>query len=117
MPASVSRARAKNVNPAALNRRARRGSAAIATGQLDLPESIASDFELRSAAGYGRRQMEENSLNPGRMLAVLAWAMPLFAQYAGPAILSRGEAPSALAQPQIDFRPFRSEERRVGKEC
>jgi hypothetical protein len=50
--------------------------------------------------------MEENSLNPGRMLAVLAWAMPLFAQYAGPAILSRGEAPSAMAQPQIDFRPF-----------
>ena len=40
------------------------------------------------------------------MLAVLAWAMPLFAQYAGPAILSRGEAPSAMAQPQIDFRPF-----------
>jgi hypothetical protein len=50
--------------------------------------------------------MEENSLNPGRVLAVLAWAMPVFAQYAGPAILSRGEAPAAMAQPQIDFRPF-----------
>jgi hypothetical protein len=50
--------------------------------------------------------MEENSLNPGRVLAVLAWAMPVFAQYAGPAILSRGEAPAAMASPQIDFRPF-----------
>lgn len=32
--------------------------------------------------------------------------MPLFAQYAGPAILSRGEAPSAMTGPQIEFRPF-----------
>jgi hypothetical protein len=40
------------------------------------------------------------------VLAVLAWAMPVFAQYAGPAILSRGEAPAAMASPQIDFRPF-----------
>jgi hypothetical protein len=32
--------------------------------------------------------------------------MPIFAQYAGPAILSRGEAPAAMASPQIDFRPF-----------
>jgi hypothetical protein len=32
--------------------------------------------------------------------------MPVFAQYAGPAILSRGEAPAAMASPQIDFRPF-----------
>jgi hypothetical protein len=34
------------------------------------------------------------------------WAMPVFAQYAGPAILSRGDAPAAMATPQIDFRPF-----------
>jgi hypothetical protein len=32
--------------------------------------------------------------------------MPVFAQYAGPAILSRGEAPAAMASPQIAFRPF-----------
>jgi hypothetical protein len=32
--------------------------------------------------------------------------LPVFAQYAGPAILSRGEAPAAMASPQIDFRPF-----------
>jgi hypothetical protein len=32
--------------------------------------------------------------------------MPVFAQYAGPAILSRGDAPAAMASPQIDFRPF-----------
>lgn len=32
--------------------------------------------------------------------------MPALAQYAGPAILSRGDAPSAMANPQISFRPF-----------
>jgi hypothetical protein len=32
--------------------------------------------------------------------------MPVLAQYAGPAILSRGEAPAAMATPEIDFRPF-----------
>jgi hypothetical protein len=32
--------------------------------------------------------------------------MPVFAQFAGPAILSRGEAPAAMASPEIDFRPF-----------
>jgi hypothetical protein len=32
--------------------------------------------------------------------------MPVFAQFAGPAILSRGEAPAAMGTPQIDFRPF-----------
>lgn len=45
-------------------------------------------------------------MNLGRVLAISAWAMPIFAQYAGPAILSRGEAPAAMASPQIDFRPF-----------
>ncbi len=33
-------------------------------------------------------------------------AAPVFAQYAGPAVLSRGEAPAAMSAPQIDFRPF-----------
>jgi len=32
--------------------------------------------------------------------------MPLCAQYAGPAILSRGDAPTAMEAPKIDFRPF-----------
>ncbi len=32
--------------------------------------------------------------------------MPLAAQYAGPAILTRGEAPTTIASPQITFRPF-----------
>lgn len=41
-----------------------------------------------------------------RLLAVLGMAMPVFAQYAGPAVLSRGEAPSAMAGPQLSFRPF-----------
>ncbi len=45
-------------------------------------------------------------MNLGRVLAISAWAMPVFAQYAGPAILSRGEAPAAMATPQIDCRPF-----------
>jgi len=32
--------------------------------------------------------------------------MPLFAQYAGPAILSRGDAPSGMSSAQLTFRPF-----------
>ena len=32
--------------------------------------------------------------------------MPVFAQYAGPAILSRDEAPAAMEAPQISFRPY-----------
>lgn len=32
--------------------------------------------------------------------------LPGYAQYAGPAVLSRGEAPTAMAAPQISFRPF-----------
>lgn len=41
-----------------------------------------------------------------RALVLLALAIPAAAQYAGPAILSRGEAPAAMATPQIDFRPY-----------
>ncbi len=37
---------------------------------------------------------------------MLATAMPVFAQYAGPAILSRGEAPAAMQGPELSFRPF-----------
>ncbi|MGO9893588.1 MAG: hypothetical protein ACLPX8_05155, partial [Bryobacteraceae bacterium] len=44
-----------------------------------------------------------------RRLAAILWlAVPAFAQYAGPAILSRGEAPTAMAADQIDFRPYLS---------
>jgi hypothetical protein len=32
--------------------------------------------------------------------------IPLVAQYAGPSILSRGEAPAAVSGPQISFRPY-----------
>ena len=41
-----------------------------------------------------------------RLLAMLGMAMPVFGQYAGPAILSRGEAPAAMNGPEISFRPF-----------
>lgn len=41
-----------------------------------------------------------------RILAIGAVAAPLFGQYGGPAILSRGDAPSALSSLQIAFRPF-----------
>ena len=42
----------------------------------------------------------------GRLLALFGWTLPVFAQYAGPAILSRGEAPAAMSAPEIKFRPF-----------
>jgi hypothetical protein len=41
-----------------------------------------------------------------RGFTLFAWALPAFAQYAGPAILSRGEAPAAMVAPEIKFRPF-----------
>lgn len=41
-----------------------------------------------------------------RVLVLLTLAVPGFGQYAGPAILSRGEAPAAMAAPQISFRPY-----------
>jgi hypothetical protein len=34
---------------------------------------------------------------------MLGLVLPAFAQYAGPAILSRGEAPAAMSAPQVDF--------------
>jgi hypothetical protein len=45
-------------------------------------------------------------LRLGRAFALFGLALPAFAQYAGPAILSRGEAPTALVPPEIKFRPF-----------
>jgi len=41
-----------------------------------------------------------------RVLTLFGLALPAFAQYAGPAILSRGEAPAAMSAPEIKFRPF-----------
>lgn len=41
-----------------------------------------------------------------RVLTLIGLALPAFAQYAGPAILSRGEAPAAMSAPEIKFRPF-----------
>jgi hypothetical protein len=39
-------------------------------------------------------------------LLIVVFGLPALAQYSGPAILSRGEAPAAMASPQIEFRPF-----------
>jgi hypothetical protein len=40
------------------------------------------------------------------LVICLGLAAPALAQYAGPAILARGEAPSSLTRPEIKFRPF-----------
>jgi len=40
------------------------------------------------------------------LVGLAAAALPLSAQYAGPAILSRGQAPAAMSTPNISFRPF-----------
>lgn len=45
-------------------------------------------------------------MNLYKALIYVAIAAPAAAQYAGPSILSRGEAPAAMSVPQIDFRPF-----------
>ncbi len=41
-----------------------------------------------------------------RVVALFCLAAPMFGQYAGPAILTRGEAPAAMSAPDIYFRPF-----------
>jgi hypothetical protein len=41
-----------------------------------------------------------------RAFAILALAMPAMAQYAGPAILTRGEAPAAMSGATVSFRPY-----------
>ena len=43
-----------------------------------------------------------------RLGVLLLLAVPAVAQYSGPAILSRGDAPAAMNVPQIDFIPFLS---------
>jgi hypothetical protein len=40
------------------------------------------------------------------MAILIATLAPLRAQYGGPAVLTRGQAPVAMAPSQIDFRPF-----------
>lgn len=40
------------------------------------------------------------------VLALVGLPAPVFAQYGGPAILARGQAPGPMAMTQIDFRPF-----------
>ena len=47
-------------------------------------------------------------MNPARALFTLVCVLPAFGQYAGPAILSRGDAPAAMEAPQIKFQPFLS---------
>ena len=41
-----------------------------------------------------------------RVLALIGLVAPVFGQYAGPAILSRGQAPAGMEAPQVSFRPF-----------
>jgi hypothetical protein len=41
-----------------------------------------------------------------RVLALLSLVVPVMAQYAGPAILSRGEAPAAMNGAPLQFHPF-----------
>ncbi len=62
-----------------------------------------SDLELLSATSGPQ---EHNGLNLRRLLALFWLALPLFGQYAGPAILSRGESPAALSGAQLDFVPY-----------
>jgi hypothetical protein len=39
-------------------------------------------------------------------LAFVSFVLPAFGQYAGPAILARGEAPTAMTSQDVRFRPF-----------
>ena len=69
--------------------------------KLDTFTSRASDFEL--APVRDARGSEDIGLKLIRGFVLVCLALPAFAQYAGPAILSRGEAPAAMSQPTVDF--------------
>ncbi len=74
---------------------------------LDRYRNIASDFDLARAGIWTPARAEGKLvLKLSRALMLAGCAAPLWAQYAGPAILTRGEAPAAMATPQISFRPF-----------
>ena len=45
-------------------------------------------------------------MNFVRAIGLLVCVSPIFAQYGGPAILVRGQAPAAMTASQIDFQPF-----------
>jgi hypothetical protein len=66
----------------------------------------ASDFDLQPRNAPGGILNREVGLNSIRALALLAAAIPAAAQSDGPAILTRGEAPAAMATPEVSFRPF-----------
>ena len=71
--------------------------------QLDSIRKFASDFDLPRIRAASRKDF---ILNWSRVLTVFTLSLPAFGQYAGPAILLRGEAPAAMATPEISFRPF-----------
>jgi hypothetical protein len=71
------------------------------TGLKDSRQTLICALERVAAGGA-----EEHILNLVRALALLGAISPAFAQYAGPAILLRGEAPGAMQGAAIDFRPF-----------
>jgi hypothetical protein len=45
-------------------------------------------------------------LKLSRTIALILFACPLFAQFSGPSILSRGEAPTTMTEHKIKFRPY-----------
>lgn len=49
---------------------------------------------------------QEAFLILGRAFGFFAMVVPVFAQYGGPAILSRGDSPAGMADSQISFRPY-----------
>src|ERR1035441_371969 len=67
------------------------------TGRAVLPTHQNATTDLTPTS------LEETRLNLLLGFVMLGLALPAFAQYAGPAILSRGEAPAAMAAPTVDF--------------
>jgi hypothetical protein len=53
-----------------------------------------------------RRWRKGRILSIRQVMVLCVLAAPAYAQYAGPAILSRGDAPSAMLETQVSFRPF-----------
>jgi len=78
----------------------------IDRGYLDRPETPRQTLIYYLVHNSYSRGVKETRLKLRLAGIWFALALPAFGQYAGPAILSRGEAPAAMAVPEIKFRPF-----------
>src|ERR1700760_3233809 len=76
---------------------------AISSWQLDMAGPARQTLSWPRARGFWASARRYHRLSLLRGVVLVGLAVPAWAQYAGPAILSRGEAPAAMTAPSVDF--------------